>query len=649
MRILIVLCSIFIIQSLSQAQMNKNVSVFVNAKVDANAKTITLFWRKFKDATQVTLYQKNFNSGNWEMKKSRSGTDSGFFKIENIVLGQLYEFQIAKMGGTSAYGYIYSGINMDEVHNEGNILLLIDSAIYKQIPQSIKQYETDLIASGWKTDKVIVSNNKKVPDVKEIIKSKNGITTVVIIGHVAVPYSGQAGFDGHTEHQGAWVADMYYGELDGTWTDTYVNANPSGARPETINVPGDGKFDQQFPPSDIDLEIARIDLSRLSSFGKSDSALHAYYFQKNHHFRTGGFNHEYKALIDDNFLSYEMASWGFRSYAPAVDTGNLYYNVDNAANDYVSTLKKNWWMLAAASGPGSYTSCGGVVNTSNFVNDSIKTVISGMSGSYFGDWDINNNLLRASLASKPSILNAFWGGIPAWALHPLALGYDMGYCAKITMNNKGTYMGNFNGGRNSIHISLLGDPSINIYPVKSPTNLVISGTSSAPKLNWTASADNNIIGYNIYRSNTLKGDFVKVNTSIITGTTFTDTKPRNVKTVYIVRAVKKITNPSGIHNQMSIGIIDSVATSNLYVKNEELTGGISVYPNPANSILNIEIDNSVSNINNIEIYDLKGKILYSNKTDSRNLQIDLTGFSKGMYILKSYNNNYIMHQKFIKE
>lgn len=649
MRNLILLLSVVFFTGFASAQMNKNVSVFVNSKVDEGNKTITLYWRKYKDATQVSLYQKNFTSGNWELKKTRSGADSGFFKIDNITLGQLYEFQIAKMGTTSAYGYIYTGINLDEVHSEGNILMLIDSAIFSKIPKSINQYEADLIASGWKTDKVVVSSTKTVTDVKEIIKSKNGITTVVIIGHVAVPYSGQYGFDGHPEHQGAWAADMFYGELDGMWTDNSVSANPSGARPETVNIPGDGKYDQQWPPSDVDLEIARIDLTRLSSFGKTDSALHAYYFQKNHHFRSAGFNHEYKAIVDDNFTSYEMASWGFRSYAPAVDTGNLYYNLDNSTYDYVSTLKTKWWMLAAASGPGSYTSCGGVVNTTNFVNDSIKTVISGMSGSYFGDWDINNNLLRASLASKPSILSAFWGGIPAWVLHPLAMGYDMGYCAKITMNNKGTYVGNFNGGRNSIHISLLGDPTVNIYPVKGPTNLVISGSATAPKLTWNASADNNIIGYNIYRSNTLKGDFVKVNTSIVTGTTYTDTKPRNVKTVYIVRAVKKISNPSGIHNQMSLGVIDSAATTNLWVKNQEIKGGLIIYPNPAKNILNVEIQSLSNESNTIEIFDLKGQQIFSSTSFNKNITINTSAFSKGIYILKVYNSNYLVNQKFIKE
>ncbi|NUM32320.1 MAG: T9SS type A sorting domain-containing protein [Bacteroidetes bacterium] len=644
-----ILISVLLVTGFVQAQMNKKVSVFVNSKVDEANKSITLYWPKFKDATQVTLYQKNFTSGNWEIKKTRSGADSGFFKIDNVNIGQLYEFQIAKMGTTSSYGYIYTGINIEEVHSEGNILMVIDSAIYTKIPKSIKQYETDLIASGWKTEKVVVSPKKTVTEIKEIIKGKTGITTVVLIGHVAVPYSGQYGFDGHPEHQGAWAADMYYGELDGTWTDNSVNANPSGARPETINVPGDGKFDQQWPPSDVDIEIARIDLTRLSSFGKTDSALHAYYFQKNHHFRSGGFNHEYKAIIDDNFTSYEMASWGFRSYAPAVDTGNLYYNIDNSSNDYVTTLKNKWWMLAAASGPGSYTSCGGVVNTSNFVNDSIKTVISGMSGSYFGDWDINNNLLRASLASKPSILSAFWGGIPAWVLHPLAMGYDMGYCAKISMNNKGTYVGNFNGGRNSIHISLLGDPTVNIYPVKSPTNLVISGTASAPKLTWTASADNNIIGYNIYRANTLNGDFVKANTAIVTGTTFTDTKPRNVKTVYIVRAVKKIINPSGIHNQMSLGAIDSAATTNLWVKEVETKGGVIIFPNPVKNSLNIEIQSMTKEPNSVEIYDIKGKMVCGIKTFNNNITLNTSDLAAGVYIVKVYNKHYLLNQKFIKE
>jgi len=642
----------FCVFQIANAQLNKKVSVLVNAKIDTNKKTIRLEWPIFSDAIKVDLYQKNFSTGNWDFNQSRNGNDSGFFEINNINENEVYEFQIKKMATNTkdyAYGYIYVSLNKQAVDHQGKMLLLIDSNLYAQIPESIHQYEMDLIGSGWKTEKEIISSNKKVTEIKDIIKSKKDLKTITIIGHVAVPYSGYLGFDGHTNHQGAWPADMYYAELDGTWTDNSVNVTPGG-RPETDNIPGDGKFDQQGPTSPVDLEIARIDLTNLDAFSSSDSALHAYYFQKNHQYRYAGFNHEYKALVDDNFTGYEMTSWGFRSYAPIVDSNKVFYNLDDNNYDYRGTLKNNWWMLASASGAGSYTSCAGVINTSQFVTDSIKTVISGMSGSYFGDWDNKNNLLRAALASKPSIQNSFWGGIPAWLLHPLALGYNMGYCAKMTMNNYGQYQGNFNGGQGTIHIALMGDPSTNIYPVKSIGSISMSGNTHSPQVNWTASNDNNIVGYNVYRSDNIYGNFAKINTSLVNAMSFTDMNPLNGNNVYMVRAVKKIDNASGSHFQMSQGLWDSAQAINITsVAGIDNKINMLVYPNPTNHSIEIQISNDLNSAYLIELYSIDGKLLYKNETNQNNYNINLESFTTGIYFLKVYNNQFINTQKIIKE
>ncbi len=87
------------------------------------------------------------------------------------------------------------------------------------------------------------------------------IESLFILGHVPVPYSGNI-LGAHANHQGAWPADLYYGELDGEWTD-YLVTNTSASRVANHNVPGDGKFDQTFLPSDVDLMVGRVDLNRM--------------------------------------------------------------------------------------------------------------------------------------------------------------------------------------------------------------------------------------------------------------------------------------------------------------------------------------------------------------------------------------------------
>src|SRR3712207_9501473 len=72
-----------------------------------------------------------------------------------------------------------------------------------------------------------------------------------------------------TLFRSAWPADMYYGDIDGEWSDDNVE-NTGATRPENHNVIGDGKFDLDIIPSDIDLMVSRIDFHNLPVFSRSE-------------------------------------------------------------------------------------------------------------------------------------------------------------------------------------------------------------------------------------------------------------------------------------------------------------------------------------------------------------------------------------------
>jgi len=81
--------------------------------------------------------------------------------------------------------------------------------------------------------------------------------------------------------------------------------------------------------------------------------------------------------------------------------------------------------------------------------------------------------------------------------------------------------------------------------------------------------------------------------------------------------------------------------------------GITDYPS-LNPIIYIDSRNNTLNINNvikksiIDIYDINGKILI-NKTVENRIVIDISAFSKGIYILKVSNDKETMQTKFVKE
>ncbi len=59
---------------------------------------------------------------------------------------------------------------------------------------------------------------------------------------------------------------------------------------------------------------------------------------------------------------------------------------------------------------------------------------------------------------------------------------------------------------------------------------------------------------------------------------------------------------------------------------------LTIYPNPTDDIINIEIEN----INNakLEIYNVSGKLIFSKDLDSKVEKINISGFSKGIYVIK---------------
>ena len=97
--------------------------------------------------------------------------------------------------------------------------------------------------------------------------------------------------------------------------------------------------------------------------------------------------------------------------------------------------------------------------------------------------------------------------------------------------------------------------------------------------------------------------------------------------------------------------------NNLYIDNinisyENTTGTdsfinqeISVYPNPSSDFLKIS---AFKNIDEINIYDIMGKQVYSNKTNTNTLDLNISNFKNGYYSIKIKVGEFIKVKSFIK-
>ncbi len=448
------------------------------------------------------------------------------------------------------FGYILTANQLQAVESRGTILLVVDDEYSVPLADEIAQLELDLWGDGWKIRKIEVNRNDAVTAVKSLIVNEfqqiPDLKTVYLLGHVPVPYSGNFYADGHIEsHWGAWPADVFYGELGGTWTDAAVS-NSSAAFPRNHNLPGDGKFDQSSIPTAVELAVGRVDLTDMPAFGLNDAELTRRYLQKAHQFKTGQLDVPRRGLVDDNLgiaLGAPAAS-GWRNFAPMFTADSV------KALDYFSTMKNEPYLWSFGGGSGTFTSANGVGSTQDFVNDTLRNIFTLLCGSYFGDWDNSDNFLRAPLASPSWTLTSCWAGNPPFTLHRMALGEPIGQSLLRTQN---ATEADYYPGPQLVHTALMGDPSLRLHPVKPVENLTATETLLGVEVTWTPPAGGAVAGYHVYRTDSLLGDLVRVNADLVTNTSYLDNFQPADSAVYMVRAVKLETSGSGSYWNLSLG------------------------------------------------------------------------------------------------
>jgi len=541
------------LQSSALALSTDQFAVQVSATVQKSPPKITLTWKADSGATGYTVYRKSLGSTSWGTGTNVS-TSANTYSDSNVSVGQVYEYRIVKTGsGYTGYGYICSGIEANLIERRGKVILLVDSTYTSSLASELARLQQDLVGDGWQVIRRDVPRSASVTTVKNMIRNDynsdlGNVKSVYIIGHVAVPYSGNKAFDGHgSEHDGAWAADVFYGEMNGTWTDSSVN-NTGQLYSSCANVPGDGKYDQITIPSDVELQVGRVDLTRLTKFSSNDTELTRNYLNKAHRFRHKQMNLPRKGYVVDNFGvfgSESFASNAFRNFPPFTGASNVY---KGGSGTFFSTLTSNAHQFAYGCGGGQTSSCSGVGNSSDFATKDPQTNFTMFFGSWFGDWDQTDNFLRSAIASRSYVLTSCWAGRPHWQYHPMGMGETTGYCAKLTQNNNGLYV--TGSSPRGIHIALMGDPTLRLHAVTPPSGLTVSSGT----LRWNASPDS-VAGYHVYKASSAAGPFTRLNSSLITGTSFTDTTGGSG--TYMVRAVKVEVCSSGTYMNPSQGIFST--------------------------------------------------------------------------------------------
>ena len=593
MRIISFLLLLILQSGMLLSQDGKGFSVTVEAKIQSSPKpAIILSWNNDDRAESYAVFRKDptmhswSDQAEWGSAIANLGKDALTYTDENVTPGIAYEYQILKvctpagiktlnLGVTDTVtsyfgsGYVLSGINVSPVLSRGTVILLIDSTMMMPLSAEIARLEQDLKKELWTVIKrsaprATAFNPEAVTTTKEIIfsiieKNPNELYSILLLGRIPVPYSGLMAPDGHSpDHVGAWPADVYYADFDGEWSDESINSS-GASRVENKNVPGDGKFDKSQNDADIKYPVGRIDFYNLTSFAETELQLLKRYLDKNHAFRTGAIKPVYEATVDDNFGAYGEGFSGsaYRGFGGLVGKDNIVANRE-FLDSTITT------MFSYGCGAGSYTSCSGVGGIAEFSKRPITSVFTSVFGSYFGDWDSKDNVLRSVVASRGTVLTAGWAARPHWFFHPMGLGKPIGEVLLGAQNNTQQYMPSiyvtkrYPGGvyyqvaPRGTHIALIGDPTLRMtsnMPIETPKNIGVTSTVSA-QIDWESVPNAN--GYLVYKSSSEAGPFEALTPSPITETTFNDYKANwKQDVVYQVRAVMLRETKSGSFYEVS--------------------------------------------------------------------------------------------------
>jgi hypothetical protein len=565
-------------------------AVEASATVFTSPAKISLTWVADPYAVSYTVARKTPTDSAWKKLTTLPGTATGYDDI-SVTLHQVYEYQIQKSGnqGTtySGYGYVQSAIDAPLVDDHGKLILIVDNTYATDLAPELARLQQDLAGDGWTVLRHDVGRTDAVTSVKGFIKSDYNadpqhVKAVFLFGHVPVPYSGTAAPDEHPSHVGAWPADAYYGGINGKWTDSTTNFVSTATdisqaeRARLTNVPHDGKFDPSTIPGSVDLQVGRVDLSDLPGFLSwqadptfpSEVDLLRNYLNKDHAYRCRLVTVPRRALLEQ-FLGERsgeaFGATGYRAFTAFFGPGadgftDLNIQTGDQSGVWLPTLANNAYLWAYGDSSGSYSAVNNLgtngpyytATSVDLVSNDIKSVFVVFFGSWMGDWNVQDNLLRSVLATPSYGLAAIWSGRPHWFLHPMALGETIGYCARLTQNNDKTYRNELNNFTRGVHIALLGDPTLRLHPVLPPSGLQGATSSAGVSLSWSASAEADL-GYHVYRATNPSGPFTRMTTKPVVTTTFVDAKPV-LGATYMVRAVKLESSASGTYENASQGI-----------------------------------------------------------------------------------------------
>ena len=182
-----------------------------------------------------------------------------------------------------------------------NVMVVVNNSLYSggQITSSLNTYLDDLREQGLSP--ILVTDSFTTPtQLRARLAnqySTGGLAGAVLIGSLPVEHFERNGQYYNPVWYERFAADLYYTDLDGTWSD----------------ATGNGTLDAHAGNVAPEIWLGRMTTAPLTGLhaGSTQESLLNDYLAKNHAYRTGGLTRPPKSLayIDDDWASF-ASSWG---------------------------------------------------------------------------------------------------------------------------------------------------------------------------------------------------------------------------------------------------------------------------------------------------------------------------------------------------
>jgi len=545
-----------------------------------------------------TTYVDDLGAGDaWEYRIYRApNQDTGDFKLE-------------------AGGYFVAGREVALKDDNGIVLVYVDSTIENDLSAELETLYEDLAGDGYEVRHYSVPRHGNMETaqifrdtVQKHLSQDAGVAkTVYLVGRVPFVKSGPVCPDQHCPGTEV-LTDQFIVSRSDAWVDG----------------DDDGKFDQDQIPSPSGSQthtlapVGRVDLAGMKAWqdsldpGLDEIALMKRYFDKNHKYRHAITKNERRTIWDN--LAFDDTP--FESEAAKLMMGlensvkgDFIDDPDDPSDINGEDPSTSYqWGIDFSSWKGT-----------NYPNYQFRLTFFLNFGSGKMKVGSNDNPIRAILCMPEYGLAGFWGVRPNWYIHNMGLGYTIGDAQFRSVNTTADdYVPvddySYYAYEHGIWINLMGDPTLKILPPEPASDLLATPLSDGVSLSWTASGEEGLVGYHVYRSDNKLGPYTRQTASPVSGTSWSENGVEQGEYFYMVRAVTLESTGMGTYYQASQGIFTQVAVDGTTPVTETVVKPELVYADGVWNITLVRPDRDAR----IMVTDSRGRLVQAQSSIGQN-------------------------------